>query len=864
MSAAMKFSVKDFFNMMYKKKDYFINNLIISIYLSFTLFFFLPTILYFNNQLDFPFSYSDIFLLLIITSAIAFTFIFITLWLIPPRLISTILILLIIIGILVWIQSTLFVWDYGSFNGAPKVWENFTIFGLLELIIYLSIIFVCYFRRKELIKNIPILFIALLITQIIVIFPFFINPPSEPIYKGYFFSDEKQFQFSSQQNVIIVIFDTFQSDAFNEIIFDNRTSLSDFDGFIYYRNAVGNYPFTRAAVPALLSGEYYLNEQPFKDYLQDKAYPKYISKLLKNEGYYAGFYDSETLTFLPLYPHPEIASNVERIESFDKTIFPLYALVAFRVSPHFGKIFIYDHVFFSPDAFLNKNSIIQFNNNLIHNATFTNTTKIFKLYHLETPHPPYQLNESLQLTELPNTREGYITQSTGSLIILKDLVFQLKQSNAYNQSMIIVIGDHGAGLSSNQTISGKKADIEKINAKMGAGIPLILIKPFDKTGPLKISETPVSLSDIPITIIDEIGLKNNTYSGVTMLSNPSSDNRTRRYYEYEWYPNLFSTEFFPPIKEYLITGHSWDYQSWRTSGSIYTKKGVNYINNSYSFGTPLLFSNRGSSGNFTIFGWSNPEPDFTWTAGNFASIGFTLDNVSSDVILDVDGFPFLGNGNVSSQPVSVYVNNYYLTEWVFRGIERKVSVIPKEYFDNKKQTSISFIIPKATSPSTIQISEDPRILGIAVKTLRISQFNNYPQGKTILFAKNGSGQQYIISGFSEPEESFTWTDGHESILGFQMSNASQDLKLTIKATPFLGNGSMRNQPVYVSINNHPIADWKFTRQEQLETRIPFEVIRESPNFMITFEMPNAESPRAAGISKDSRLLGIAIEEIQIS
>ena len=850
-----KMEVPYIHDLIHNKKDNLIKIFIVSLFLSFTLCFFLPTVLYYNNLLEFPFTYSDVFFRLILITIVFFILVFSGLLLIRQIFLSPALLFLSILGILIWLQSTVFVWNYGPFDGTPKIWENYTLFGILEILIYLSIVAICYNYRIVFTKNIQFIFAALLITQIFILAPLFMNLPSEPIYKGYYYSNENQFQFSTQQNIILLILDDFQSDGFNEIIFDNRTSVSEFDGFIYYRNAAGNFPTTRAALPSLLSEEYYINEEPFVDYLKERAYPKYISKILKDEGYNAGIYDT-------FYPHPEIASNVKRFESLDNSIAALYSLVSFRISPHFGKMVIYDHFDFTSDL-LDKKKVIQFNNNLINKTTFTNTTKIFKLYHLETPHPPYQLNESFQITELPNTRGGYITQSIGSLVVVKELIRQLKKTGAYNQSMILVIGDHGAGLSSNQTLTGHKSEIEMINANMGAGIPLILIKPFNNSGPLLISDKPVSLSDIPTTISEEIRITNNTYSGISMIKNQSSENRSRRYYEYQWEQSGWYSAYLPPIKEYLITGHSWRYQSWKPSGKVFTDGGIQYINNTYPLSTPIYFTQGGSSGNYTFFGWSTPEQYFTWTDGNFAMLALTLDNPKTDLILKVTGSPFIRGGNISDQQVSVYVNNHYLTDWTFLAHERKVASIPYDFMDNESVMSISFSIPYAISPSALNISEDPRALGIAVEKIQIFPKMNYKIGDSIVFSKNGTPDSFIISGFSDPEENYTWTDGRVSMIGLQVPVVNRDLIITMKATPFLGNGSIDGQPVSVSANGHKIADWNYLRTEQMVAHIPPGIINQSHRMVITFEIPNAESPENAGISKDARLLGLAIEEIRI-
>jgi hypothetical protein len=52
------------------------------------------------------------------------------------------------------------------------------------------------------------------------------------------------YQFSPEKNVLIIVLDGFQGDVFQEIIDESPQYRKRFDGFTYYRDALGGYPVT--------------------------------------------------------------------------------------------------------------------------------------------------------------------------------------------------------------------------------------------------------------------------------------------------------------------------------------------------------------------------------------------------------------------------------------------------------------------------------------------------------------------------------------------------------------------------------------------------------------------------------------------
>jgi hypothetical protein len=55
----------------------------------------------------------------------------------------------------------------------------------------------------------------------------------------------------------------------------------EFEGFTYFRNGVGGYPFTELSVALMLTGRYYDNLQPFERWRKEAYEGLSIPRVLK-------------------------------------------------------------------------------------------------------------------------------------------------------------------------------------------------------------------------------------------------------------------------------------------------------------------------------------------------------------------------------------------------------------------------------------------------------------------------------------------------------------------------------------------------------------------------------------------------------
>lgn len=695
-----------------------------SFLLSITLCFFGPATLYYTNILEYSYTFSDVLPYLIGLTIILGVFLTIISFAFKEKTHLKIICIIFALGLLFYVQGNILVWYYGPLDGREIIWNNYLINGLIDSLIWISIITLSFLKSDQIYKFIPGICLFLLVIQTAGFLALVHFAPDEPSWKSYSFTNESKFEFSKNTNVIIIILDTFQSDVFQEIINENHDYINMFEGFTYYRNAVGGFPTTVGSVPLILTGNYYNNSEPFDTFVQTSYESSSLPKILKENGYIVDIYGTPRL----IYPNEDLETNVGTNSFSYFNMIPLIQLTAFRNLPHFLKEATFTllniqsiHLASSDSSELSSIKIIQ-------QTIRINETRTFKFYHLKGPHPPFRLNETLQYEKLPDNRSGYKEQSKASLRIVDDFLATLKENGIYNCSMIIVIGDHGMqnnkyGINTSQlNYSGSFSSTpQKI---ISAGIPLILIKPFNSTSKLKTSDAPVSLADIPKTVATELDLPNN-FPGVSILNINKTSQRERRYNYFDSTYHKIWDAYFPAIHEYSIQNFSWFGDSWQPTYRVYTPNGLEIqYPPEYEIGTTKNFTNKGILNDYLISGWAT-EGEYPWSTGKTATLAFSMNKSDSPLFLHLPMYPFIIENKSEKQRVIININtheigNLSLTEKTFN---EAVFFIPQEYLNEKFQY-ITFSLPDAISPTDLGIYDDARELGVALSTFNITEIKS--------------------------------------------------------------------------------------------------------------------------------------------
>lgn len=835
----------------------------VSLLLSFTILFFAPTYMFFTNIDEFPYAYSSIGYLFFAIMIIITVILTVILSKIDQRYYKSVISLVFVVGLLFWIQGSIFVWNYGLLDGRQIEWSKFYINGIIDTAVWLSLIIFTIIRYNIVYKILKKTSMILVFIQLVSLIVVAVQAPPKDEWKKYSFSEDGAFDFSNKQNIVILVLDTFQTDIFQEILNEDNSIAKSFDGFTYFRNSVGGFSTTLPSPSLILTGNYYDNSVPIKDYIRKQFNTSSIPMTLKKNNFMVQEYPIASQT---VYPDPSVITNVVRnnstIQMCMENIENMYKITMFRYSPHFLKKYFYSLSTESQDITSNK---IFFERVQKEAKVINSSSNTFKYYHIRGAHAPFTLDKSLKQVELPQNRIGQISQSKAAITVATKFLKQLKQIGIYDDSMVIIVGDHGYSYDVNTDLLNKISSLSNVGLTpqriVASGIPLILVKPFNERGELKVFDAPVCLSDIPKTILDELKISNN-FPGRPMFSVSEAEKRERRFMSYTWEHEYWDRQYLPSILEYKVNDVSWFCSSWIPTYKEFNNDGVMYNYPArYKYGQLIQCKNGGNGTRYLGYGWGYPEGTGTWIFGNSSTMVIPVKETKSDLELKIKAIPYLTE-KLKQQNVNVYVGNKKIGSWKFKesGEQEKIVYIPNSQIKDSKLI-ITLELPNAASPYDLGMSEDTRSLGLFVETVSVKEVTPYSYGTTIAFDTTANPQHYLIGGWSNSEGIGTWTEGYKSDLVIPISKVDEDLKLYVDAAPFFYD---TRQHVNVLINDKKVTEWVYETEDKQEKTviIPKELIRGSL-LHITFEIPNAQSPKNLNRSDDGRMLGIFVNSIKV-
>jgi hypothetical protein len=128
------------------------------------------------------------------------------------------------------------------------------------------------------------------------------------------------------------------------------------------------------------------------------------------------------------------------------------------------------------------------------------------------------------------------------------------------------------------------------------------------------------------------------------------------------------------------------------------------------------------------------------------------------------------------------------------------------------------------------------------------------QAEITFSGAEANAQAFVIEGWDVSTGSFSWSTQKTALLYFRASPASHDVQIDFEVFPY-NFSTNRVQRVSISFNNEPPESFDVTQRSILSTRLPATLWNRSHYAMLSFEFPDAISPREVGESTDGRLLG---------
>lgn len=531
---------------------------ILSFVISFTLFIYEPIVLYASNNTDLWFDFKTmlnpvfkLFLISLLFFVIIYTFI--KLISRKDKIYNVSLIISFVIYFASYIQGNYLLSKLPGLDGATIVWKGFFFQNLITTIIWLVLIFtyiitVKRFKFENVIKVsskiVLVVFIMLLVSSISTM----MTTKKMFMSKQDVTSTTKYYaDFSYDKNFVILLIDAVDSQKFSKVLKKNKYSniLND---FTYYPDMLSYYPYTRESVPLALTGIPNYNETDFYTYYNNAFDKSPLFDKLSESGYDINIYDHE---FKWVTKKSSIVKNsVSTTKNIKLIPFAVSELkyVGYKYLPFaFKKYAKIENMDFSQSKYVNDDTPFNWCN--IHNYDLINAstisvekTKQFKFIHLSGAHYPFVEDEELHWVDEKDS--SYEIEIKATIKLLDRYLNWLKESNVYDNSVIIIMADHGYTWSD---------DVTRFN-------PVLYIKGIDETSKkMRISDKKVSQIDLVEAYEKLLDGKN---SSELFKNFPSDRVRKCIWYNYTKEDHMV---------EYVQTGNAWDKNTLTKTGKEYDR-----------------------------------------------------------------------------------------------------------------------------------------------------------------------------------------------------------------------------------------------------------------------------------------------------
>jgi hypothetical protein len=401
------------------------------------------------------------------------------------------------------------------------------------------------------------------------------------------FEKEKQttFSLSKDKNIIVFFLDGYSGAELYKLINKHPEIFSNYKGFVNYENILTSGTETCTSVGAIFGGHNYtvesINSRENKN-VQDeinKAYEIYPNSFIP-EGWDITYFNPQYTSKIDgRVNNTKFKYDDYYLEKTQKNILKkyisrhelnmMYILSVFRSVPFMFKKTIYDK-----GKWLNVNDIKSssvynlktkayswgFLNLFEEHFNFNSKNKTFKFFQFVIPHTPYVIDNKGEL----KGHSSYYIESYQSLKKIGEILGKLQKSDYYDNTMILIISDHGWHYRVSPKFSNDFSDkITKHRYKFTSGRiqPILLVKDFNAKGKIKTSEKFVSNADIPSIIcsnfkdncgIDDANPVKLDLTRELFLTNVDcrelSAEKFKIYYQYKVKDNIFDANNWERIK----------------------------------------------------------------------------------------------------------------------------------------------------------------------------------------------------------------------------------------------------------------------------------------------------------------------------
>lgn len=345
----------------------------------------------------------------------------------------------------------------GTMEGEELSKEKRKKIYIFESAIFVGLVCTCFVEEQLFIKISIFISIFILLEQLFFLFKsYFINSKIVLTHKKYHTTYNRYNVFSKDENIVTIVLDCFGSSVFQEYLKvcpKTKEILKDFE---FYPTTSSYGAGTMLAIPAFFTSQY-----P-KDNTERQigpAYYRFLEESFSNTNHFLkklkiNNYRNEIYPYMPQFTYisPKYIDNVEETKKSILNIHFLINLILLLLLPYFLKKRFYKYIM---NFGLNRDNQqkgfrqyddLDFYNEFKNGLNLSSSEKCFKFYHLAGLHFPFLLNENLEKTDVSSSGKDALLITVKAYIkMIAFFIDQLKKSEIYDNTSIIIMGDHGLG-----------------------------------------------------------------------------------------------------------------------------------------------------------------------------------------------------------------------------------------------------------------------------------------------------------------------------------------------------------------------------------------------------------------------------------
>jgi len=541
--------------------------------ISFTVVLFGCIDLFIGNRTYFAYALQDILGTILLVAGTAFLAMTVVLILFKGHAFDYLISLALGVLVALYLQGNFLNIDFGALIGASIIWENYLLEGVINTVIWLFILLIPFavhrFKKswwKSLVIFIPALLIAMqgigLVTSLASVNAFSGGQETEKA----FLSEEGLYEISPDENIIIFVVDSFDQRYVDELFASNPEYYTGrLKGFTQFGNNMSVYDRTFPSIVNMFTGSRYEFEYPGDDFIAQAWRSGEFLPALREHGYTSKLYTDRFYVYNDANDLQGSVDNIAtgslEVNRFD-TVKHLTKLSLFRYAPHFTKKrFWITTTVFAEDTRYSDGTYDQY---VLDDYAFysklkdqglnpTEEGKNCAIYHINGSHAPYNLNADASKSLVETSA---VEQTGASMVIVFEFIDQLKALGLYDNTTIIITGDHG------DETDLETAVFYPIDAAHPMEPPVmtaLFVKPAGSPDePLQYNAAPVSHDNLRPFVLAEAGIDSKAW-GDGYFDVPK-DSRLERVYYRKTYP----TETTPGmLQEFAIVGDAHDFSNWR-------------------------------------------------------------------------------------------------------------------------------------------------------------------------------------------------------------------------------------------------------------------------------------------------------------